>query len=292
MKESLYSCETAAVMWARLDTQYRLRAAENLHLLWQAFYDFSHDPADDMTTHIRKLSCIADKLRELGQPLEEMQLVTKALATLPERFRIVRSVWANVPLDERTIDNLLQRLRSEENVLKSYERPDGSGQAFAANGQTRGRGNWGKGRGSKHLHGTRDGFVNQHQARDGVRCGYCFIYGHETKDCRKRKRAEAEAYKDQALISSTSLDPKSVCAFFADSGATQHMSDQKIFFEDFTQIPAGTWSIAGIGNTILQVLGKDLTKLRLTFIVKHLEESYMLSFTRQGPHQSFRQCSW
>ena len=30
---------------------------------------------------------------------------------------------------------------------------------------------------------------------------------------------------------------------------TKHMSVQKIFFEDFTQIPAGTWSIAGIGNT-------------------------------------------
>jgi hypothetical protein len=60
---------------------------------------------DDMTTHMRKLSCVADKLRELGQPLQEMQLVTKVQATFPEKFRIVRSVWANVPLDERTMDN-------------------------------------------------------------------------------------------------------------------------------------------------------------------------------------------
>ena len=44
MKESLYSCETAAIMWTRLDTQYRLRAAENLHLLWQSFYDFTYQP--------------------------------------------------------------------------------------------------------------------------------------------------------------------------------------------------------------------------------------------------------
>jgi hypothetical protein len=34
------------------------------------------------------------------------------------------------------------------------------------------------------------------------------------------------------------------------------MSDQKILFEDFTQIQTGTWSIAGIGDTHLQVLGK------------------------------------
>ena len=42
MKQNLYSCETAAAMWTRLDTQYQLRAAENLHLLWQSFYDFTH----------------------------------------------------------------------------------------------------------------------------------------------------------------------------------------------------------------------------------------------------------
>lgn len=102
-----------------------------------------------MTTHIRNLSSIADKLRELEQPLDEMQLVTKALATLPEQFRVVRSVWASVPLGERTVDNLLQRLRSEENVLRFYERTDGSSQAFAAYGQTRGRGNQGNRRGGR-----------------------------------------------------------------------------------------------------------------------------------------------
>ena len=216
---------------------------------------------DDMTTHIRKLSSVADKLRELGQPLDEMQLVTKALATLPEQFRVVRSVWASVPLGERTVDNLLQRLRSEENVLRSYERTDGSSQAFAAYGQTRGRGNRGNRRGGRFLHG-----VNRQSSRQDVRCGYCFIYGHETKDCRKKKRAEAEeqANKDQALISSTSFNPKSVLAFFADSGATQHMSDQKNLFENFTQVQPGTWSIAGIGDTHLQVLGKGHIRATIT----------------------------
>ncbi len=284
MKESLYSCETAAIMWTRLDTQYRLRAAENPHLLWQSFYEFTHHPGilniithclnipliikfiyidDDMTTHIRKLSSIVDKLRELGQPLDEMQLVTKALATLPEQFRVVRSVWANVPLNERTIDNLLQRLRSEENVLRSNERTDGSNQAFAAYGQTRGRGNRGNRRGGRCLHG-----VNRQSPRLDVRCGYCFISGNETKDCRRKKRVEREeqANKDQALLSSTSFNPKSVLAFFADSGATQHMSDKKNLFENSTPIQPGSWSIAGIGDTHLQVLGKG--HIRATINVK------------------------
>ena len=154
MKQNLYSCETAAAMWTRLDTQYQLRAAENLHLLWQSFYDFTHHVDDDMTTHIQKLTSVSDKLRELGQPLDEMQLVKKALATLPEKFRVVRSVWASVPLNERTIDNLLQRLRSEENVFKSYEREDAAKDAaYAAKNynSSRGRGR-GRGRGGKPFH--------------------------------------------------------------------------------------------------------------------------------------------
>ena len=96
---------------------------------------------DDMTVHIQKLSSIADKLKELGQPLDNMQLVTKALATIPEKFRIVRSVWANVPLNERTIDNLLQRLRLEENVVKSYENSDTTDHtAFSAHHHNRTKG--------------------------------------------------------------------------------------------------------------------------------------------------------
>ncbi len=193
MKQNLYACETAAAMWTKLDTQYQLRAAENLHLLWQSFYDFTHHAGtltqckimvprlqltsslsldDDMTTHIQKLTSISDKLKELGQSLYEMQLVTKALATLPEKFRVVRSVWASVPLNERTIDNLLQRLRSEENVFKSYEKEDAARDAAAKDAayatqshpSSRGRGR-GRGRGGKPFHKVQEGFVNQHKKR-------------------------------------------------------------------------------------------------------------------------------
>lgn len=217
-----------------------------------------------MTVHIQKLSSIADKLRELGQPVDNMQLVTKALATIPEKFRIVRSIWANVPLNERTIDNLLQRLRLEENVARSYENNVVTNQAaFPAYNHSRRNHNAGRGgnhrRDSNNHHSVRGTFNNHQSRRSDTRCGYCFIRGHETKDCRKKKRAE-EAKKnesqDRALISSSSSDPKSTLAFFADSGATKHMSDQKHIFEEFTTIKPGTWSIAGIGDTHLEVLGK------------------------------------
>ena len=93
-----------------------------------------------MRTHIQKLSNVADKLRERDQPLSNIQLVSKALATLPETFRIVRSVWASVPAADRTLDHLLRRLLTEENVVKSYQKTDNvtEGAFVASEGANRG----------------------------------------------------------------------------------------------------------------------------------------------------------
>jgi hypothetical protein len=41
-------------------------------------------------------------------------VLRKAPATIPEKFRIFGSVWADLPLNERAVDNLLHRLSSEE----------------------------------------------------------------------------------------------------------------------------------------------------------------------------------
>ncbi len=75
-----------------------------------------------MRTMIQKLSNIADQLREREKILPEVQLVSKALSTLQENFRIVRTVWASLPTNDRTLDHLLQQLKTKESVLKSYNK--------------------------------------------------------------------------------------------------------------------------------------------------------------------------
>jgi hypothetical protein len=62
----------------------------------------------------------ANKLREMGSPLQDKYIINRMLQTLPESYRHVRSAWTNVPRDEKTIDNLAQRLIAEEGVVASY----------------------------------------------------------------------------------------------------------------------------------------------------------------------------
>ena len=109
-------------MWRKLNNQYEINTVEQIHIMWQNFYDFNYTQGiiivikkkkvytssflfllgDDMRTHIQKLSTCVDRLRERNLLVEEVQIVSKALATLPEKFKVVRSLWANVPISERT----------------------------------------------------------------------------------------------------------------------------------------------------------------------------------------------
>lgn len=173
----------------------------------------------------------------------------------PESFRIVRSVWANVPLSDRTLDHLLQRLLSEENVAKSYKRKDEViEEAYTVSGGTKGWYNPGsRGRGRGKSHGIRGGFIDkrlkgQHGAnRDSrPRCEHCKIPGHSKDKCYKlHGYPDNDGNSSQAFISSSTFDSRSIMAFFADSGATKHMCDQRHFFDTFTAVEAGKWLVSG-----------------------------------------------
>lgn len=214
-----------------------------------------------MRTMIQKLSNIADQLREREQALPEVQLISKALATLPESFRVVRSVWTSVPAADRTLDHLLQRLITEESVLKSYQKAEHPEEtAFAANGNPKRKFNHGRGSHSGHgkdyHHGPTEGYVDKRP-----RCGTCNSPHHEEKNCfkkhgyppnwsntRNRGRGRGRGNppnSSNALLSLSKLDPRSILTFLVDSGASKHMSDQRSFFSTFRPMNAGTWSVKG-----------------------------------------------
>jgi hypothetical protein len=56
--------------------------------------------------------------------------------------------------------------------------------------------------------------------------------------------------QDFSLVStSPRYDTRSTGDWFADSGATQHMSDQEEWLQDFVHVPDGSWLVKGIGSS-------------------------------------------
>ena len=106
--------------------------------------------------------------------------------------------------------------------------------------------------------------------------------GHTIEVCRKRIRDEENAkmeknntsaakvastqekedtdnpeqrLNDDAYFSSSCFIVRSNLDWFADSGATQHMSDQRSFFCTFKPVVSDSWTVNGIGSTRLYVRG-------------------------------------
>ena len=94
-------------------------------------------------------------------------------------------------------------------------------------------------------------------------CSYCQHKGHTVDICRKRLRNESSQPEQQpsgsmdfSYLSSICFSARRHYDWYADSGATQHMTDQRQILNNFNPIAPGLWTVSGIGNNRLSVLGQ------------------------------------
>ncbi|KZS04649.1 Uncharacterized protein APZ42_032362 [Daphnia magna] len=181
---------------------------------WQELYDFKYDSEKNATSYINGILPIANQLREMNEPVRGRQILNKILAALPPNFRMLRSGWTVVPVNERTIDNLTRRLVPEESVIASYESEskNETSSAFRAynhssirqsrGGHQAGRGGYPGLRGN--LQNARRGEANRYNTayhhnqrkrskfqNQEFQYDLCEVDTHKTTDCRKLARARA-----------------------------------------------------------------------------------------------------
>ena len=100
-------------------------------------------------------------------------------------------------------------------------------------------------------------------------CAYYNRDSHTISKCRNRKQDESRA-KEKRETPTTSSDrtedggfmsyetcfmARSPNDWFADSGSTQHMSDQRHFLNNFIPVNGSSWFVGGIGGSRLKVCG-------------------------------------
>lgn len=219
--------------------------------------------------HITAIETMAAQLNDLGAPVSELQVMTKITCTLPPSFRHFVSAWDNVAEADKTLDTLTARLLKEETLNERYGEEEGTKRdaAFFARNS-----------GAKSSNPPRDGVPGP--SRKGKRerpyCNYCKKFWHTIDVCRVRLRKEnereqqsdqakkaktsdqndSESQSDLAFLSTSCLNARQAHEWYADSGATQHMTDQRWMLTNFTPIPPGTWMVNGIGNKRISALGQ------------------------------------
>lgn len=297
MKDTLINCETASAMWKRLSDQYMQNAADNKHLLKQQFFQLQFRCDQDVMQHITAIESLAKQLKDLGEPVPEIDVVNKIICTLPPSFRNFMSVWDSLQEEEKTVSLLTTRLLKEERTNKRFNngRNSPADEAFFTSIPQTSMYRQGPQhlRGSYHVHrghrGFRGGWRGPPETkRRRLECHYCQKEGHFIAACRSRIRDEKQAlsahggshaqvaeiakgehgtdFSLQILSdhSSLSFSVRSNLDFFADSGATSHMSDQLDFFDTFEAIDTGTWMVSGVGGVSLPVCGQGNIRIETT----------------------------
>lgn len=138
--------------------------------------------------------------------------------------------------------------------------------------------------------GVRGGGVNRHfpteertnleAAQKVWECIYGELNSQKTVDCRKLISARNLAKEhfrrqDSGYPASASYMARCIFDWFADSGATSHMTDQQSLMMDYKPIEPGTWMVTGIGCTSLAVHGQ----VNVAVITQqgHLEHEQVIS---------------
>ena len=279
-QRSLINCKSAEDMWARLCCQFEMVAAENKHILLQRFFEYPYQQEHDVLAHITAIESMACQLRDVGAEISEDQTISKIICTLPPSFRHVIAAWENVEENKKKLPLLTARLLKAEAMGKQHGEVDPADTAFFAR---RFGSSVMAGASNKSSNGDSRGQKNRRH-----RCEYCGKAGHEEarcwtreKDLKKEAALTREAAQaniasgnssdwpaDYAFISlssqsdyafTSSLAPvhRELSDWYADSGASQHMSDQIWMFRDFHPVAPGSWPVRGIGtaNAPLQVFG-------------------------------------
>lgn len=277
LKHSLINCETAHQMWERLSVQYLQNASDNKHLLKQQFFQLQFDVSHDVMHHITSIEALAMQLKDLGDPIPEADIVNKVLCTLPPNFRNFITVWDSISDEEKTVSLLTTRLLKEERTNKRYDehQPVTATEAFASIGHHSSRGQ------PQSTRGNFRGGRGMHHGRGGPKrprpvCDYCNIAGHTIHVCRHRIRDEKynqpqysqpyncniEKQNDFSFKSVFPLNKENEWDWFADSGATQHMSGNKDLFDHIEAIDHDNWKVKGVGGICLPVKGKGTIKIQ------------------------------
>jgi len=284
-------------MWTVLSTaQVENATDDNQYDLQARFFQYSFQPGSTIKNHITEITNLAYLLNEVKMPVNEQQILTKIVCTLPSAYRFFASGWRHVPKADKTLAILTSRLLQEEQELKKHSsdndgvRPkttEPSGEAAFYAQPSSSSQPYGRGRGSQHKKrgassSLRGSYTSGRQHHNRW-CTYCGRDNHYTDQCRiKERHDKVEAEKAElekrrrdkgamATDSQRELDVKeedfslvstiprfavrSTGDWFADSGATKHMTDQLDVLDNYVTVPECSWSVTGIGASQYPVHG-------------------------------------
>ncbi|UYV83405.1 hypothetical protein LAZ67_23000904, partial [Cordylochernes scorpioides] len=245
VSQLIIPCSSAKDMWDKLLSVYEQSSGQRLDMLYNQFFNFKKDPTDDISKHISKLESLWNGMqneltKQENLKLPESMLMCRIINTLPDEYFDFKSVWESVSKEERSVDNLTQRLRLLEiRIQQRDECSASSSTALMANAYENKQNM--KGKATK----SNEKFQKTRETRE---CYFCHRKGHLAKDCRYAKQKKLkEKEKDETKLKLNSKLSESLISerfneqdediWIGDSGATNHITRNASFYTSYKDFP-------------------------------------------------------
>ena len=228
---------------------------------------------------------MATELSDVGMPLSEEQKVGRILMSLPKKFGHFHTSWQNVDSSKRTVQLLTTRLQTEEAFqdFKGLSVSDKDSALYSRSNKKRPNSKGTKSQvrfadeDTKPAHGghrkscafcKRGGYKSSHREEDCYR-KEAYIQGRRdagdtayaatsgTTKVTVSPPQQSDTSSDDGLAFMSNLPNSDKRGWYADSGSSTHMTDQRSLFDTFTAIQPGDRVVRGIGkdNKPLHALG-------------------------------------
>lgn len=250
------NCESALEIMNKLESIYEQKSEYNKMMVHEKFYQYKMLPTDSIAQHISKVENLAKQLRESGENISEMAVMTKILSTLPASYRSLRQAWLSLDSSKQTIHNLTSRLLDEEASLTTEDENE-TALLVAKKPMTQ----------YKHNNNNEKGSTSHTQHR--FICYNCNKRGHFARDCRAPKKSGKKPQEQKNMLAFSAehclQSEVDTDVWILDSGASVHMSYRRDFFhelQDYTTDPNSDRKVRLGNQKEIEVHGKGTVMIK------------------------------
>lgn len=216
----ILTCVTSNEVYEKIQNIHDRQSEIKVMCLYEEYFSIKMQDEETVASHVSRVSSLAAEIEAQGEKLSENIKMVRIISSLPPKFQNFKTVWYNIK-EGRTIENLLAKLKLEEDQLSKGNEASVSEAAFNAK--------------------TANYKKSLAERKKTSKCNYCNKFGHWERECRLRKKQSKEKYqrkqKEDHEIAFTALSNKVISSsnedvWIADSGATEHMTSRKEWFSE------------------------------------------------------------
>ena len=208
----------------------------NILFIRRKFITIKIDESDDILEHINKVKSLADQLTCLEVPMKDEDVIMNLLHSLSPSFDHLITMLEMRPMNELTLDFITARLMHEVSKRKEKE-PQGDDAAM--------------------LSGQPRAFDNNERRANTSRCYNCGKLGHIARNCRSQHKVNvniARSSDDFAFDMRDGAFNIPATRWIVDSGASQHTTPYKHFFDTYE--PISGHNVFMGDNGMIEAIGK------------------------------------